>query len=939
MSASNVSSQLPFDAQSSGQGASSQPRTVVRAACLNCRSAKRRCDGVAPVCGPCSSRGIEAGGCNFVSSKRGGPRYKGVKGAEAAKVKAVKDRAREASRTSRSKKGEIKAGQSPGRLPSDLDSTNSQRSASPLAPAPDSRASFSSGWKQGSNGSKRSPGAGSSHSQSQSAHSPFSPSWGSVQASNVASTANYGNTSAINSQSGHQRVYQQPYYQEPQGLMMQPSMQPSTFDGDAGLPWEDMSDSILGGPLSFANLELWQRIQEGATEEDLAAFTDFYSRLEMLPKAGLTGGETSFYGDPLDVLMDWEGGQTGNNLQDNEQGVRTLLSDYYEHVYPSCPVLLPLGNLPSLAFYFSGKGPCGLFASISAVVCLYLPPQEAVKTLKNSQAAMARLGGSPSNDPSTPSVPTDRVMSTSEIAAYHAKTAEFILHQYAEAKATCFFDASCPNPFDGMDEELITIEAAAAHTLLCHYYYGSGQPLSHQRAFKHAVEAWDLVQKLDLRAKSSYWENNRVEGVDQPNSTRPFSSDLKMEWAKRVYWVSYSGATVMSCTGGFKPFGNPRDEAMELKLRPHLEHDVAAWGVMVRGAQQVSRTYRLLYELEQLRVRLATRGAEMDQGELHQAAVERQTIFNEMLKLDGEIGTYTRFDPSWRWMSTETESTGMGDAEETEKQLAWSLKTSGRLMTSGAIIILHRAQAFSNARVFMQPQCGIPEAVRAHKFVKHDALLHRAAEDERHSDGGNVIAMAGMQITNQATPSSNESLLARDAVMSTNPSWTGQAMAQHHPFLTDRFAGGPFEPAHALERCRFAASTMINTLPGILAQHGAPKLPPHSACSFVLGAYATLMLTLLMQVHGEEAELQARGGITQTMETSTALTRGGPNPSAGQSLASASVREELKRQLTMHRAPVRDIIAVLNRFASVWNKAVEYEEEVSMLLAANEIIG
>jgi hypothetical protein len=857
-------------------GNNSQQRSVVRAACLGCRTAKRKCDGVSPVCGPCQNRGIEAGQCNFVSSKRGGPRYKGVKGAEAAKVKADKDKAKEAAKGSKVKKTDQTAVYGA----SDTASTTSQHSNSPPAHNIDSRGtSFSNGWRQSSTSSSNHSYSGAHNNQSTSSFTSYQLS------SNGApiQTAFQTPYSMPQQQPGTlQPSYPYNRNQQVPNLVTQfsPGQVPYPLSNEPSPISTDPFATANGGPLSFANLEMWQKIQEGATSEDLAAFTDFYARLETLPTAGAPLSSTMMM-DPLDVLMDWEGGETGNNLQDNEQGARNLLTDFYEMVYPACPVLLPPGNLPSLAFYFSGKGPCGLFAAISSLVSLHLPQHEAVKTLKNSQAAMARLEGNQSAD-----VFTDKNMPSSEIAAYHARTSELILHQYSEAKSSCQADSECPNPFAGLDAELITIEAAAAHTLLCHYYYGSGQPLSHQRAYKHAVEAWDLAQNLDLITKS-HQEESDLKNAQHPNPARPFSAELKLEWGKRVYWASYAAATVMSCTGGFQPFGNSKDEVMDLKLRPHLEHDVAAWGIMLRGAQQVSRTYRLLYDLDQFRAKLAASGNLLNQDQLHQAAMERQTIFNAMLKLDSEIGTYTRFDPSWRNVGTITDSEPgrAGYVESIEKQLAKSLKLSGRLMTSGALIILHRAQAFSNARVFMQPQCGMPEAIRLHKPIKHDVILHRA--DIEGADNHN-------RITNHDPSSSPSS----------------------HPFLTDRFAGGPFEPSHSLERCRFAASAMISILPTLLHDQDMPKIPPYSACSFVLGAYATLMLTLLIQVHAEEG-----GQLHENLYQQPGKV------------------EELKRQLAMHRAPVKNIITVLNRFATIWPKAIEYQREVSTLLAANETIG
>lgn len=313
----------------------------------------------------------------------------------------------------------------------------------------------------------------------------------------------------------------------------------------------------------------------------------------------------------------------------------------------------------------------------------------------------------------------------------------------------------------------------------------------------------------------------------------------------------------------------------------------------------------------------------MDQNELHQAAIERQTIFNAMLKLDSEIGTYTRFDPSWRNVHTETDFKGerVDYIEGLEKQLATSLKIAGRLMTSGALIILHRAQAFSNARVFMQPQCGMPEAVRLHKPVQHDVILHRAVMDIAGGENSSMMngsssdnTSIGMTQYSTQSSSKNDLMNRRGALTELSPSNN----AISHPFLTDRFAGGPFEPSHSLERCRFAASAMISTLPTLINDQGPSKLPPYSACSFVLGAYATLMLTLLIQVHAEEAE---QNGIK-----------------SNGAFKSSQKGEELKRQLRIHRAPVRDIVVVLSQFAAVWPKAVEYQQEVSTLLAANENI-
>lgn len=271
------------------------------------------------------------------------------------------------------------------------------------------------------------------------------------------------------------------------------------------------------------------------------------------------------------------------------------------------------------------------------------------------------------------------MMASEEIAAKHANSSENILFRYAQSQQACFASPMDVD-VDGT-EELVQIEAAAAHTLLCHFYYGSGKPGSHERAYKHALEAWNGIQKFDLPRRSRL-QAAQHQQQQQPNPNRPFTPDLMMEWAKRVYWASYAAATVMSCTGGFQPFAAPRDRVMDLQMRPQLDHDVAAWGTMIRGAQQVSQAYRLLYDLDQLRTRLASADASSASATYHQDSAERQRIFNAMLKLDGEIDTYTRFDPYWRKGFVLDESVTAG-IEPSEVELARSLHIAGRLMCGG----------------------------------------------------------------------------------------------------------------------------------------------------------------------------------------------------------------------------------------------------------------
>lgn len=150
-----------------------------------------------------------------------------------------------------------------------------------------------------------------------------------------------------------------------------------------------------------------------------------------------------------------------------------------------------------------------------------------------------------------------------------------------------------------------------------------------------------------------------------------------------------------------------------------------------------------------------------------------------------------------------------------------------------------------------------------------------------------------------------------------------------HALLNDKFAVGPFEPALSLERCRFAASAMISTVPHVLhetASGRSPKLPPYSACSYVIGAYATLMITLLIQVQGQRLMLQQQSDLA-SRDNDEAMDGGAHLDKA-----------QLQRQLEAHRAPVRDMIVILKRFSTVWAKAVDYEDEVATLLAANETI-
>lgn len=385
-------------------------RPVVRAACLNCRSAKRRCDGVAPVCGPCASRGIEDGGCNFVSSKRGGPRYKGVRGADAARVKAERDRLREKQHASTGKEDSGRRSYDPssrtrsGTSQSDESSPNStghyHADASPSSPDTTyvGHSHYSPGRAHGrqwgnyaANGNaagavpytfpqSKMPGSSRAHESYASAPSVMATSATFEQNHGTATSTAFGMPSQTHAdlfpeqQLHHQLLEQQRQVQMAQQgpLMSQPQFaqqqhqqhtQQSQSSGpphtqaqlamDTNFPQQQQpqqhsasehtvksapvapNDALLGidynDILSFANLEVWQHLQErtsGTSIDDQNAqdFSAFFANLEVLPKAGIVASPNCTVPptDPLDVIMDWEGGEIGGNVQDMEQGVRVL---------------------------------------------------------------------------------------------------------------------------------------------------------------------------------------------------------------------------------------------------------------------------------------------------------------------------------------------------------------------------------------------------------------------------------------------------------------------------------------------------------------------------------------------------------------------------------------------------------------------------------------
>lgn len=487
--------------------------------------------------------------------------------------------------------------------------------------------------------------------------------------------------------------------------------------------------------LSSANLELWQKIQENShtnggapntSTEGVATNTDpdaafgglgsFWTRLESLPKAGNVadvGAADSSVLKLLDANSDDKDGVPLDSA-DSEQQARFLLTAFFDKVYASAPVLLAPENLSSLAFWFSGKGPCALYAAISALVTLRLPENEAYKTLRGGYQHGAE-GVSRKTK--------------AEIAAHHARTSQFLLRRFSQQQAAAAaasfgldpntLSSGCDPEESGRslcqgptDPELLRIEAAAAHTLLCHYFYSAGGHAAQAVAHEHALQAWNSLQGVRIELQEG-------QPPTTPLATSHFNFEQKQEWAKRVYWTSFAAAAVTACTGGFHPIDFTSDAVTALKLRPALESDVGAWGVFIRGTQHVARGYTALYDLQTLQDRKANEN--LSQEEYLQ---ERARIFMLLCKLDRDMTTFSAYDPAWRSEPDTIFASG-------QQSLGYALRTAGKLMTAGATVIIHRGQAFANAHIFMHPQCGLPKAARVQdtKHMAAQQLLHTATRN------------------------------------------------------------------------------------------------------------------------------------------------------------------------------------------------------------------
>lgn len=1053
------SNQSPPSSTSKSSATASNAKAVVRAACLSCRSAKRRCDGGQPVCGPCFARGVteESGGCQYVASKRGGPRFKGCTGEEARRIKADKERQKleqvrkmslspEPASLSRSNHSHRHSQTSQGddlfhgALPPSLGPSHPQRSGS----TGDSFGTYESGptfRHFSSNGT----------------------------VSHVGTSPDYllSSSEAPVSTHLHHQAYQPPFvslsHQLPQESQGQPqqrtdlaSEQQSALDFLQQLHTSTVASEGTVGIGLPRDGDTWQvdsqSIDEFANhalgpEDNIRGFGGFYSRLEMLPKAGAPdingqgGQETSAinFDAPLSFDADLEPHLL--DAADSEQQARFLLTAFFDKVYPSAPVLLAPENLSSLAFWFSGKGPCALYAAISALVTLRLPEGEAQRTLRGGYHKTA---GEEAKEGYT----------KAEIAAHHARVSDFLLKRFSQQQAAaaavsfgldpnalstgCDPDETgrslCQGP---SDPELLRIEAAAAHTLLAHYFYGAGGKAGQRKAHTHALEAWGSLQGIRIELQ---------EGVPpkDPLTTSHFNWEQKQEWAKRVYWTSYAASAVTAATGGFRPITFTLDAVAALKLRPALESDVGAWGVYIRGAQHVARGYAALYELETLKAR-----KDLPHGDV---AREKAKIFQTFSKLDQDMTAFCTYDPAWR--SPTNPTSGLG----------FALRTAGKLMTAGAMIIIHRGQAYANAHIFMHTQCGLPEAARSqrdsspmlrapesfthsqdssdgfasnggHNGTTSDKAVVGEAEEEAgspsdvyvppdrlwHRSGSTSLppAGSGSGSLNAAPPGSTggalePSVAALDATFigwgssprhsapspsASSPSqpyeWpTKTAMlafqqfqAQQHvqklstrhghrdarggsspssagglhdlgslglglggggggssatmtppipptELTHERYKFGPFEPEHSASKCRWAARSMLESVPpllhGIEGQDGelrdvvgsplstAPALPPWAACSYVLACYCLLMQCLITQ-------------SSRVWRVGAAIGGSGDRFTA----ATAAKHKEVDRELEVLRGQVIAIHSLLARFAQTINVAKEYQQEVAVLLQIN----
>ncbi|CAD6891362.1 unnamed protein product [Tilletia controversa] len=756
---------------------------------------------------------------------------------------------------------------------------------------------------------------------------------------------------------------------------------------------------------------------------------------------------------------------------DTERRVKALLTDYYQLVYPASPVMLPPMHLSSLTFHYCESGPNALHAAISASIAQHLNDSEAQKTLQGDAAWSLALSLGKRGGPveltrlevaAHHAASAEMLLLSAEeglasagcgpsgVASPHglggSQQQQQQQHQSMTASPGCSSSAggifASSNPFRSSppDLELVRIECVAARVLLSQYYYGQCGHRGHKLGHAHALRAWENAQSLVLTLAGEEGgprseavtvggggggDGGTTMGGSHLMSPGGFSPAQKVEWGRRVYHSCFSAVVVLATTGGFEPVQAAQDVLTALQTRPSLGNDENAWGTLIRGSHYVCGTYQALYDLESLR-----RGDIASSGAVVQSQAEayavRNEIFARMSHLDIDMANYCVYDPEWATAQRSAAAGGAGrmgrsrgendfDADEgapvfvveVEKELARSLKIAGKLMTAGSIIILHRAQAFGNARLFMdKPQCGLPafntkELAPAPSKDSHessqdddDALWHRSKDREAsptesnatstftgsgsaftNTDGGtgsplfvrgqapSSVATSAPSTSGSVTSSSKakasslfKAVATSQAGGSSSGPGGGSVPAKAFFPPDDRYMGGPFDARVSLHRCKLAAAVMHETflnqerekeremasggdrrrrlsLTPVLNSDGfggggegtrrqsaymdqsgdggdgpssgartgeaTPRLPPYSACSYVLSAYVWLMLSLL-------------------------------------ALLGTDDREQAAQQIEMLRSRARSIHSILDRMSASWRNAREYRAEVETLLLANE---
>ena len=400
---------------------------------------------------------------------------------------------------------------------------------------------------------------------------------------------------------------------------------------------------------------------------------------------------------------------------------------------------------------------------------------------------------------------------------------------------------------------------------------------------------------------------------------------------------------------------------------------------------QVSRAYAGLYDLDSFKNDSANQVSEV-QAHSRQHQQRWESIFGRMQQVDHDVMNYTRHDPCWKDESCFAPGVGLHRRtslfeEENEVRLGRSLRVAGKLMTSGALIILHRAQAFANARIFVAPTCGIPGACdeivdettqpKARRPAA-DRLWYRALDEG--ASPGPAHGLSGSASDTQleeaagqepARPNTSESGSASlsGGSHSSNSSTTGTTgtkvgdVSLSSCGIPRLFSGGPFEPSISLDRCRFAAMVMYAQLGHIGSstfQHGrresaavlpvetsvsamsgqewsAPCLPPFSACSLVLAAYVLLMETLHAQI--ATGEYVPRPEDAEEEYDLPAFFSTNPD-------RKMDARKITGRQAHLLAVRLRECIAeikfTLDKFSRAWETAKGYSQEVSLLLEVND---